>query len=131
MIRAEPKIKVGIVEHGREIRGQFNGLFELPTTVRLEGAFSVRALEDRIVVFDDEGTEVMKGKEIVCRPLRDGTFTLKDVTIGINFHWERREDQTFEGCLWLLAAPNGSITAINEIGLEDYLKSVISSEMKR
>lgn len=129
MIRAEPRIRVGIVEHGREIRGEFNGEFELPTTVRLQGAFSVRSAGDRVVVFDHEGTEVMKGSEIVCIPWSRGTFTLRDVTIGINFHWERKEDQTFEGSLRLLAAPDGTITAINEIGLEDYLKSVISSEM--
>ena len=129
MIQAEPKIRVGIVEHGREIQGEFNGQFELPTTVRLQGAFSARSAGDRIVIFDYDGTEVMKGREIVCRPLSGGTFTLKGVTIGINFHWERKEDQTFEGSLWLLAAPDGTITAINEIGLEDYLKSVISSEM--
>jgi stage II sporulation protein D len=129
MIKAEPKIKVGIVEHGREIHGAFNGEFELPTTVRLRGAFSVRSVGDRLVIFDDEGTEVMKGKEIFCRPVGGGTFTLKNVTIGIDFHWERKEDQTFEGSLCFLAAPDGCITAINEIGLEDYLKSVISSEM--
>jgi SpoIID/LytB domain protein len=54
---------------------------------------------------------------------------LQGVTIGINFHWERKEDQTFEGNVRFVAAPDGSMSAINEIGVEDYLKSVISSEM--
>jgi stage II sporulation protein D len=129
MIKQEPRISVGIVEHAREITGVFNGQFELPTTVRLKGNFGVRCSDSRLVFLDDEGIEVMKGGEIVCRPLQGGTFTLKDVTIGLQFHWERKEDQTFQGVLRLLAAPDGSLTAINEIGVEEYLTSVISSEM--
>jgi stage II sporulation protein D len=129
MIKEEPKINVGIVEHAREITGVFNGQFELPTTVRLKGDFAVRCRDGQMVFFDDEGIEVMKGREIVCRPLQRGTFTLKDVTIGLQFHWERKEDQTFQGVLRLLATPDGSMSAINEIGVEEYLTSVISSEM--
>lgn len=55
-------------------------------------------------------------------------FELKDVIIGVNFHWERKEDQTFDGTLKLIVE-NGTVTAINLIGIEDYLLSVISSEM--
>jgi SpoIID/LytB domain protein len=51
------------------------------------------------------------------------------VVIGINFHWERAEDQTFQGDLILKQREDGTIAAINEIHLEDYLQSVISSEM--
>lgn len=129
MIKKEPNIHVGIIEHAREVRGVFNGMFELPTTIRLNGEFSARVTDDRIVLFDIDGIEVMKGGEILCRPLKGGTFTLHEVTIGINFHWERKEDQTFEGSLRLLAAPDGTITVVNEISVEGYLKSVISSEM--
>ena len=59
----------------------------------------------------------------------DSTFTLFNVTIGISFHWERAEDQTFQGNLILKQREDGTIAAINEIHLEDYLQSVISSEM--
>ncbi len=58
----------------------------------------------------------------------DSTFTLHAVTIGINFHWQRTEDQIFKGDLKLIIE-DGKITAINVISLEEYLKSVISSEM--
>ena len=58
----------------------------------------------------------------------DDSFSLKDVVIGVNFHWERKETQTFRGTLKLLAN-NGKIWAINELPVEDYLESVISSEM--
>ena len=55
-------------------------------------------------------------------------FELCDVTIGVNFHWERKEDQTFRGSLRLIVE-NGKITAINILPVEEYLLSVISSEM--
>ena len=58
----------------------------------------------------------------------DGTFTLHDVTIGVSFHWRRQEDQTFEGALEL-RVENGQLTAINILPVENYLLSVISSEM--
>ena len=56
------------------------------------------------------------------------SFTLQDVTIGVSFHWRRKEDQTFCGALKLIVE-NDNITAINVISVEDYLLSVISSEM--
>ncbi len=55
-------------------------------------------------------------------------FTLHDVTIGINFHWERDEDQSFKGGLKLLIEEE-KVAAINVLSVEDYLISVISSEM--
>lgn len=56
------------------------------------------------------------------------SFQLNSVTIGINFHWQRQENQCFQGNLRLLAGKDGIIT-INEVGVEEYLTSVISSEM--
>ncbi len=55
-------------------------------------------------------------------------FELKDVTIGIDFHWERKEHQQFRGCLRLIPE-NGKVRAINILPIEEYLVSVISSEM--
>lgn len=56
------------------------------------------------------------------------SFTLEDVTIGVNFHWERKEAQTFLGKLRFIVE-NNNICAINELPVETYLISVISSEM--
>jgi SpoIID/LytB domain protein len=61
--------------------------------------------------------------------LRESTFVLKDVRIGIGFHWDRLEDQEFAGSLEIRTNSDGTQTAINTIDLEDYLCSVISSEM--
>ena len=58
----------------------------------------------------------------------DDSFSLMDVVIGVNFHWQRLETQTFRGSLRLLA-DGGKIWAINDLPVEDYLESGISSEM--
>lgn len=58
------------------------------------------------------------------------TFELHDVTIGKGFHWERRETQKFAGALKIIVE-NNELTAVNVIGVEDYLLSVISSEMSQ
>ena len=67
---------------------------------------------------------------------REHTFLLKNVRIGIGFHWDRLEDQEFQGELEIKPTPNPSLkggelweTAVNTLDLEDYLCSVISSEM--
>lgn len=60
---------------------------------------------------------------------RKDTFLLKNVRIGIGFHWDREEDQEFAGSLEIRNNPDGTQTAINTIDLEEYLCSVISSEM--
>ncbi len=58
----------------------------------------------------------------------DASFSLSDVTIGVNFHWERKETQTFLGTLHFVVESD-KICAINELPVERYLESVISSEM--
>ena len=129
MISAELIIAVGIIERTQEIRGVFHGSYELPNFVRLQGRFTVYGEGSKLVLTDSEGVEVIRGTEFRCRALNGATCTLCNVTIGIHFHWERKEDQTFEGNLHFLTDANGTVSAINEIGVEQYLQSVISSEM--
>jgi stage II sporulation protein D len=68
--------------------------------------------------------------EITLSPLEPGSaaFALEDLTIGIGFHWERKERQLFRGAFRLLKRDAG-LTVINDVSLEDYVTSVISSEM--
>ncbi|MEG2242493.1 MAG: SpoIID/LytB domain-containing protein [Muribaculaceae bacterium] len=68
--------------------------------------------------------------ELIFEPTNvdSDSFELIDVTIGVNFHWERKENQSFRGALHLIIE-NQKITAINVLSVEEYLLSVISSEM--
>jgi SpoIID/LytB domain protein len=129
MVNQEPLLSVGIYEREAETRGALNGRFVLADKTALSGEFSVRPQQGRLVLMGKDGLELSRGPEIQLVPEGNATFTLRGVTIGINFHWERKEDQTFEGGLRLLANADGTITAINDAGVEQYLKSVISSEM--
>ena len=68
-------------------------------------------------------------REITFSPQdSESSFSLDDVVIGINFHWERKETQTFLGTLRFVVE-EGKICAINQLPVEWYLESVISSEM--
>ena len=81
------------------------------------------------------GEEVISGEKEICEagwyvPMsEDCSFSLMEVTIGIDFHWERNETQTFRGSLEVMKSKNGELTAVNVLDIEDYLQSVISSEM--
>lgn len=76
-----------------------------------------------------EHTFVSQREKRVFVPADDtACFTLKDVVIGIGFHWERKEEQTFAGGLELVEE-DGLVRAVNIVPVETYLTSVISSEM--
>lgn len=129
MIRQEPVLRVGIVEGYGEIAGAFLEPYITPESVSHRGFFRARVKGGRVVMRAEDGTVLAQGPELRWIAPPGGTFLLRDVTIGVKFHWERKEDQTFEGGLRLLTPGDGTLTAVNDVGLEAYLKSVISSEM--
>jgi stage II sporulation protein D len=129
MISSEPVITVGIFENKKEVHGDFDGQFELPNSVRLRGRFRVVNAGGRPALLDDEGVEVTRATDIFCRSLNGATCTLDDVQVGIDFHWDHKEDETFEGDFSFTARDDGTVVAVNHVGVESYLKSVISSEM--
>jgi len=129
MISEEPKIRVGVLDRCREVWGRLNGPFLVQGRVFSDTAFRAENCGGEVTLTFFPGQEVLRGGEILFAPLGASTFTLCDVTIGVQFHWERKEDQVFQENLLLLARGDGSLTAVNEIGLENYLVSVISSEM--
>ena len=120
--KEEPSVKVGIIS-GQMIHFALNG----PYTAKGE------TLEGEQTVEFSEGGILWRGsqyRELTFTPQRtEASFSLYDVTIGVNFHWERKETQTFLGTLRLVVEAD-QITAINELPVEHYLASVISSEMK-
>jgi len=117
----EPVVAVGIVS-AEKIVFTLNA----PYTAKGETLTGVQTVEF------SEGGLLWRGnqyRELTFRPeANNASFSINDVTIGLNFHWERKETQTFPGVLRLVVEED-KICAINELGVETYLTSVISSEM--
>jgi SpoIID/LytB domain protein len=129
MIDREPEIKVALLQDYQEARIDLNGRFLLPEGRALEGRFTVRADGGLVLIEDSSGKEIIRQKEILLKPAGNAIFTVSDVKIGIDFHWQRTQEQSFRGDLFLSAVSGSSFNLINKILLEDYLESVISSEM--
>ncbi|MDP4184389.1 MAG: SpoIID/LytB domain-containing protein [Bacteroidota bacterium] len=124
----EPIIKVGILS-GSEISFRLNGIFSLNGNNLLQdGEYKIRVQDGQMLLKGKKQELQFRNFGILHPENQNCTFDLIDVTIGIQFHWERKEDQKFKGGLQFLIEDN-KVTAINLIPLEDYLISVISSEM--
>lgn len=117
----EPEVKVGIVS-GQKIHFSLNN----PYLAKGETVIGEQEVEF------SEGGVLWNGNQyssLTFHPQSaDASFSLSDVTIGVNFHWERKETQTFLGTLRFVVESD-KICAINELPVEKYLESVISSEM--
>ena len=117
----QPDVTVGIVS-AQKI------LFSLNKPYLAKGE---KVLGEQVVEFS-EGGVLWNGNQysqLTFHPQSaDASFSLSDVTIGVNFHWERKETQTFLGTLRFVVESD-KIVAINELPVEKYLESVISSEM--
>lgn len=120
-ITTQPNVSVGIVS-GREIKFCLNATYV---------AKGIPSAGKQTVSFSENGV-LWNGKtykQLEFLPQSDeASFSLYDVTIGVNFHWERKETQTFLGKLKFIINGN-SVCAVNELPVERYLESVISSEM--
>lgn len=118
-----PYINVGIIT-GKEISLILNGKFNTGEGYTYTGELRASVTADGKILLNGNETEAIEfiPQENNC------SFTLHNVTIGISYHWERQEEQTFIGTLKLIS--NGeNVIAVNVLPVEDYLVSVISSEM--
>ena len=129
MINSEPKIKVALLQNYNKAYIALNGRFLLPDGRAIDGQFTVRVDKGLVGLIDSSETEIFRQKGILLSAEEGANFTVYDVKIGIDFHWQRSQEQSFRGNLFLSAGSDSSFHLINEISLEDYLESVISSEM--
>lgn len=120
-LKKEPMVKVGIVS-AEQITFVLNAPFLAKGEV-IEGAQTVQLQEGGILW---RGNQYRELTFVPKAP--DASFSISDVTIGVHFHWQRQQTQTFLGTLRLVVDA-GKICAINEVAVETYLASVISSEM--
>ncbi len=115
--RLEPMLHVGVME-GKEIR------FSADERVHAMHYVGEDSMKD-VIDYSSNRVEVKEMNEYWTH---SEPFTLEGVTIGKQFHWQQKEDQVFRGALHIIAR-EGMLHAINLIPVEEYLKSVISSEM--
>ena len=122
----EPHLSIGIMYEPEIIFRLTETYLLAPNGVPFEGIHKVNLRQGKIWLND----ELVDEDELLFQPVRyrEASFELNDVTIGIHFHWERKEDQQFKGSLKIIIEDD-KLTAINVLPLEDYLVSVISSEM--
>ena len=117
-----PRVKVGIMNEP-EVDFVLFGEYRLADGTIVTGEQHAEVTAEGQVAWNGTVADV-----VTFEPSENGYFELKGVTIGVNFHWERKEDQRFSGALHLILE-NGKLTAVNVLPVEDYLLSVISSEM--
>ena len=117
----EPEVKVGIVS-GQKIHFSLNKPY-LAKGETVNGEQEVEFSEGGVLWNGNQYSSLTFHPQSA-----DASFSLSDVTIGVNFHWERKETQTFLGTLRFVVESD-KICAINELPVEKYLESVISSEM--
>lgn len=117
----EPTVSVGIMS-AMELRFNFHGIYEVDG-MRVEGRQSATINADGTINWNDSSYPELTFNATSPKCF----FLLEDVTIGVDFHWERKESQVFRGNLKLLGGKD--VTAVNIVSVEAYLESVISSEM--
>ena len=118
----EPQITVGVLRAER-IAFVLQGGYRDNEGRNVEGEQAVRYVQNGI-----EWNGAVYERLCFTPSDKSSKFLLRDVVIGIGFHWQRTEDQTFRGGLEFIVE-DGMLTAVNRIGVESYLFSVIASEM--
>lgn len=126
---SEPLISVGILNDVKikfELYGEYSSF---GFKHFFSGIYEAELVNDRIICKGDKD-KIEITDEIIFEPQEpdNESFLIRDVVIGVKFHWERKEKQRFTHSLKLIK-DNGKITAVNIVPIEKYLMSVISSEM--
>ncbi|MEJ5306112.1 MAG: SpoIID/LytB domain-containing protein [Ignavibacteria bacterium] len=131
-----PKIKVGILENQDSISFKIHGDYILNDKLKLKQK-SLKAYANGSKILLKENDNIIFSDTVLnFNPVRQNNrieeavykFEVENVVIGIDFHWEQKEREYFEGS-FLIINKNGKLTLINELDIERYLQSVISSEM--
>ncbi len=126
----EPQVSVGILSDN-EIDIVFYGDYILSGGSKsFNGKYKALLESGKIYLINNyEKFEIENGTPLIPEDYLTSSFVLRDVIIGKRFHWETKENQRFLGTIKFLIE-NGKLTAVNILPVEDYLTSVISSEMK-
>ncbi len=124
-----PEISIGILNKKAIYFDLYGIFFENTTNKKFSGKYLAQFEENTISLYQNSD-KIFSGNEIILYPndIETESFVLYDVVIGKEFHWKKTEKQRFRGTLKIIIE-NESLTAINILPLEEYITSVISSEM--
>jgi len=130
MIQSEPVISIGILSEQKTVHVKIHGSAQINNGKFLSGAFQITKENGMLNVISDEGQEGARAANLSIVPKNDSTLSFYDVVIGKQFHWERKEIQQFSGSFRIVPDGENTFCVINDIGVEQYLASVVSSEMR-
>ncbi len=128
--KSAPEIEVGIMK-AEKIRFRLDGNFRIDGMDQILTGDAEAELVNGSISIRYNKSQISSVEPLFLAPLDQeaGRFRLQDVVIGIGFHWEQKEEEEFQGALKLMI-DHGEIQVVNVIPVEDYLISVISSEMR-
>ncbi|MGQ9776556.1 MAG: SpoIID/LytB domain-containing protein [Thermodesulfobacteriota bacterium] len=130
-VEKDLKISVGIMDHQREVKGILDGRFYCESFGPFTGPFIAKSEGGKIALFDEKLQKRILSTLIRFISHQEAKFTIFSVPVGDRFHWERKLTCHYKGDLVLRMNREKTILVINEIPLEEYLLSVIASEMNR
>ncbi len=127
----EPLIDVGLVEETDEISFELSGDYVTGSSRLDKGFYTAKGLRSGVFILDKNKNPVLQSEqlEFIPQSSENPCFTIHNIIIGKQFHWEREQKQTFEGAFLLKKGKTRGITFVNRLSMENYLKSVICSEM--
>lgn len=123
----EPQLRVGLAQNRTSARIVLHDKFTNRGTALPADEVTV-TFDDGLVTLTHPNGEQLTGRELQFTGGKGASFTLRDMTVGVDFHWEHDEDLTFDGTL-SLESRGDRFDVVNGIGVEAYLRSVIGSEM--
>ncbi len=129
-IEHEPVIAAGLMAGIKSVGFELKGVFTGSGGERFDGgSYRTRLSGDEVEIVSEAGRLSSSRSEHRLTPIEpSASFVIRGITIGIDFHWEQREDLQFHGAL-RFKVDDGELTVINDIPIEAYLASVVSSEM--
>ncbi len=132
----EPQLQIGVLKSAERVTFDLQGGFELSDTRKLPPGRYEAIVEPSgsgrpdMIRVTNSNFDVLSPEFLAASTDTGETrFGVSDVTIGIGFHWQQTERQEFKGNIKLVPGAENQLVVINQIGLESYLESVVSSEM--
>src|SRR6266508_479329 len=131
MVDHEPVVSVGLMTGAESAVFELKGSFVNSAGERLDGgSYRAKPFDNSVEIVSEGGLRGLSALEHRLTPDEpSASFLVRGVTIGIDFHWQQKQDQEFQGALRIKLGADGRLTVINEVPVEAYLTGVISSEM--